>query len=175
MNVEDAPDMHMATEEEEPDRGQLPPPPSTFPAPSSLSKRKAPMSSTRPTPRAIHTPSSPMSSSNLLHNLRPSAPASPPTPAPSPTPTHRAPDWSTAAEHEDSNVRDVRALFAEMNDAEKQRLLAELLNLCNSQQLAFVQEFVGPRLKKDPFLTFPNEICLRVCNFSFSTPNYSPR
>jgi F-box and WD-40 domain protein CDC4 len=143
-------------------RGQLPPPPLAFPAPSSLTKRKAPMSATRPTPRAIHTPNSPMSSS-IPHNLLPSAPASPPTPAPSPTPTHRAPDWSTAAEHEDSNVRDVRALFAEMNDAEKQRLLAELLNLCNSQQLAFVQEFVGPRLKKDPFLTFPNEICLRVC------------
>jgi F-box and WD-40 domain protein CDC4 len=57
-----------------------------------------------------------------------------------------------------------------MNDAEKQRLLAELLNLCNSQQLAFVQEFVGPRLKKDPFLTFPNEICLRVCDSQPQTP-----
>lgn len=74
----------------------------------------------------------------------------------------RAPDWSTAAEHEDGNVRQVRAVFAEMTDAEKQRLLAELLNLCNSQQLAFVQEFVSPRLKKDPFMTFPDEICLRV-------------
>lgn len=49
-----------------------------------------------------------------------------------------------------------------MNDAEQQRLLAELLNLCNSQQLAFVQEFVSPRLKKDPFTTFPDELCLRV-------------
>jgi F-box and WD-40 domain protein CDC4 len=53
-------------------------------------------------------------------------------------------------------------MFADMNDAEKQRLLAELLNLCNSQQLAFVQEFVSPRLKKDPFTTCPDELCLRV-------------
>jgi len=53
-------------------------------------------------------------------------------------------------------------MFADMNDAEKQRLLAELLNLCNNQQLAFVHGFVSPRLKKDPFTTFPDELCLRV-------------
>jgi len=135
---------------------QLPPPPPAFPAPSSLSKRKAPMSSSRPPPpRPIHTPTSPMAST-IPHNLLPSAPASPPTPAPSPTPLGRAPDWSTAAEHEDANVRHVRSVFVEMNDAEKQRLLAELLNLCSSQQLAFVQDFVSPRLKKDPFMTFPD-------------------
>ncbi|KAF2674428.1 F-box/WD repeat-containing protein pof1 [Microthyrium microscopicum] len=143
---------------------QLPPPPPVFPPSSSLTKRKAPMSSTRPPPRAIHTPSSPIAAS-MAHNLLPSAPASPPTPAPSPTPMGRAPDWSTAAEHEDSNVRHVRSVFVEMNDAEKQRLLAELLNLCSSQQLAFVQDFVSPRLKKDPFMTFPNEICLRILQF----------
>jgi F-box and WD-40 domain protein CDC4 len=118
------------------------------------------MSSARAPPRAIQIPASPMA--GLPHNMLPSAPASPPTPAPSPTPMNRAPDWSTAAEHEDANVRDMRALFVEMTDAEKQRCLAELLNLCNSQQLGFVQEFVGPRLKKDPFMTFPDELCLRV-------------
>jgi F-box and WD-40 domain protein CDC4 len=74
----------------------------------------------------------------------------------------RAPDWSTAGEDEDASVRSVRAMFADMNDAEKQRLLAELLNLCNNQQLAFVHGFVSPRLKKDPFTTFPDELCLRV-------------
>ncbi|KAF2100502.1 WD40 repeat-like protein, partial [Rhizodiscina lignyota] len=117
-------------------------------------------------PRPIHTPSSPNSmAASIPHNLPPSAPASPPTPAPSPTPLQRAPDWSTAAEHEDTNIRDVRALFVEMTDTEKQRLLAELLNMCNSQQLAFVQEFVSPRLKKDPFATFPDELCLRILTF----------
>jgi F-box and WD-40 domain protein CDC4 len=148
-----------AAEETDDERSQLPPPPTVFPSSTSLSRRKAP--SSRPQPRAIHTPSSPMSST-IPHNLLPSAPASPPTPAPSPTPMSRAPDWSTAREDEDANVRDVRSMFADMNDAEKQRLLAELLNLCNSQQLAFVQEFVSPRLKKDPFTTFPDELCLRV-------------
>jgi F-box and WD-40 domain protein CDC4 len=77
---------------------------------------------------------------------------------------NRAPDWSAAAEHEDANVRDIRALFVELNDGEKQRLLAELLNLCSIKQLGFVQDFVSPRLKKDPFMTFPDEICLKVCS-----------
>src|SRR5215469_16812905 len=142
----------------------LPPPPAVFPSTTSMSKRKA-TSLARPTPRPLLAPSSPpnsMSSATMTHNLLPSAPASPPTPAPSPTPSKRAPDWSTAAEHEEDNVKDVRVMFAGMNDAEKQRLLAELLNLCNSQQLAFVQEFVGPRLKRDPFSCLPDELCLRV-------------
>ena len=56
-------------------------------------------------------------------------------------------------------------MFAGMKDAEKQRLLAELLNLCNSQQLAFVQEFVGPRLKRDPFSSLPDELCIRILTF----------
>lgn len=62
-------------------------------------------------------------------------------------------------------MKDVRVMFAGMNDAEKQRLLAELLNLCNSQQLVFVQEYVGPRLKRDPFSCLPDELCLRILTF----------
>ena len=42
------------------------------------------------------------------------------------------------------------------------RLLGELLNLCDSQELSFVAEFVSPRLKKDPFMVLPTELCLRV-------------
>ncbi|KAI9700162.1 MAG: hypothetical protein M1820_006944 [Bogoriella megaspora] len=114
--------------------------------------------------RQIRTPSSPMAST-IPGNLLPSAPASPPTPAPSPTPTQRAPDWSTAADHEDYHVRDIRARFVDMNDGEKQRLLAELLNMCNSHQLAFVHDFVSPRLKKDPFTHLPTELCLRILTF----------
>jgi F-box and WD-40 domain protein CDC4 len=37
------------------------------------------------------------------------------------------------------------------------------LNLCTSQQLSFVRQYVDPLLKKDPFTCLPNEICLRVC------------
>ena len=152
--------LHMsAVEDSDDEREGLPPPPAAFPTPTSLTKRKAPLH--RGGPRPIHTPSSPLGSS-MNASMLPSAPASPPTPAPSPKPTRRAPDWSTAAEHEETHVRDVRALFAVMNDAEKQRLLAELLNMCSSHQLAFVQDFVSPRLKKDPFTTFPDELCLRV-------------
>lgn len=114
-------------------------------------------------PRPIITPTSPLSST-LPHSLLPSAPASPPTPAPSPTPTQRVPDWSTAAEHEDSHIKNIRANFSDMNRAERLRLLGELLNLCDSQELSFVAEFVSPRLKKDPFMVLPTELCLRVCS-----------
>lgn len=112
-------------------------------------------------PRPIQTSAGSMLVT-IPQGMLPSAPTSPPTPAPSPTPTSKVPDWSTAAEHEDASVRDVRSLFSEMTDAEKLRMLAELLNMCNSQQLAFVHEFVSPRLKKDPFTYLPNELCLRV-------------
>jgi F-box and WD-40 domain protein CDC4 len=72
------------------------------------------------------------------------------------------PDWSTAAEHEDSQIKNMRALFCDLNRDERQRLLGELLNLCDSHELSFVAGFVGPRLKKDPFMVLPTELCLRV-------------
>lgn len=86
----------------------------------------------------------------------------PPTPAPSPTPNQRAPDWSTAAEHEDSQIKNTRSQFREMTRDERLRLLGELLNLCDNHELSFVAEFVSPRLKKDPFMVLPTELCLRV-------------
>lgn len=91
-----------------------------------------------------------------------SAPASPPTPAPSPTPHERAPIWNDAGEDEDAFLRDTRSHFSRLGRAERQRFLAEVLNLCDSQQLSFVLGFVSPRLKKDPFSCLPNELCLRV-------------
>lgn len=129
-------------------------------SPNSRSKKRSTI--TRSQPRPIHTPTSPLAST-IPHNLLPSAPASPPTPAPSPTPLSRAPDWSTASEDEDSHTRTIRALFSDMKDDARERLLGEILNMCTSSQLSFVHEFVSPRLKKDPFTTLPNELCLRVC------------
>lgn len=120
-------------------------------------------------PRPIITPTSPLSATIPPHNLLPSAPASPPTPAPSPTPTQRAPDWSTASEHEDSHIKAIRGHFGDMNRAERLRLLGELLNLCDSQELSFVAEFVSPRLKKDPFLVLPTELSLRVSTMYLCT------
>lgn len=111
--------------------------------------------------RPLPTPTRPIVSP--LQNLLPSAPASPPTPAPSPTPQiHRLPTWSTANENEDTFLRDARPHFSKLDSQEKQRFLAEILNLCNSQQLSFVMNYVSPRLKKDPFESLPNELCLRV-------------
>lgn len=126
-------------------------------------------------------------------NTLPSAPASPPTPAPSPTPMHRAPDWSTADPREDIGdldlddpepdnlsaqtsgpsssrgygfgYRHMRAVFADMDNNERQRMLAELLNMCDGKLLGFVANFVGPRLKRDPFSVLPNELCLRILTF----------
>jgi hypothetical protein len=132
-----------------------------FASPTHAHARKPSRMSRSGAPRPINTPTSPLSSS-IPHNLLPSAPASPPTPAPSPTPTQRVPDWSTAAEYEDSHIKSIRARFGDMNRAERLRLLGELLNLCDSQELSFVAEFVSPRLKKDPFMVLPTELCLRV-------------
>ncbi|QSS57264.1 F-box and WD repeat-containing protein [Histoplasma capsulatum var. duboisii H88] len=100
-----------------------------------------------------------------FHNLHPSAPTSPPTPAPSPTPHQRAPSWQSAGEDEDTFLRDARQHFSLLGRAEGQRFLAEILNLCDNQQLSFVYHFVSPRLKKDPFKVLPNELCLRILSF----------
>lgn len=112
-------------------------------------------------PRPLPTPQT-KSATAIPHNLLPSAPASPPTPAPSPTPHQRIPSWKTAAEHEDRFLRDARFYFSDLNSEQRQRYLAEILNLCDSRQLSFVHSFVSPRLKKDPFSALPTELCLKV-------------
>ena len=122
-----------------------------------LSGSTASLSGSRPKPLATPSKTIPP-----LHNLHPSAPASPPTPAPSPTPHQRAPSWQSAGEDEDTFLRDARAHFSLLGRAERQRFLAEILNLCDNQLLSFVHTFVSPRLRKDPFEVLPNELCLRV-------------
>lgn len=100
---------------------------------------------------------------SLPINMLPSAPASPPTPAPSPTPfQQRSLSWHDAETDEDALLREMRHKFAVMSDSQRQRLLAEVLNMCSSNQLSFVAQFVSPRLKKDPFEHLPDELCLRV-------------
>lgn len=140
--------------------------PTARPAPMSLTASTSRItrrrdSVTRTHPKPLPTPSRPLGSP-VPHSLLPSAPASPPTPAPSPTPHQRAPSWSTAGENEDAFLRDARSHFSRLDGAERQRYLAEILNLCDSHQLSFVHHFVSPRLKKDPFRCLPNELCLRV-------------
>lgn len=111
-------------------------------------------------PRPLPTPGK--SAASIPPNLLPSAPASPPTPAPSPGPHSRAPNWTFAGENEVGFLRESTRYFERLDSAQRERFLGELLNMCNNQQLVFVHNFVAPKLKKDPFLHLPNELCLRV-------------
>lgn len=90
------------------------------------------------------------------------SPPPPPTPAASPGPSNCQPDWSDAADDEDFFLAKVRQHFKSCSGPQRTRVLADLLNLCTSQQLSFVHQFVSPLLKKDPFTTLPDELCLRV-------------
>lgn len=90
----------------------------------------------------------------------------PPTPAESPRPDHVSHqlDWSTAGDQEDSHLASMRTYFMGASGPARKRLLGELLNVCTSEQLSFVNQFVSPLLKKDPFTSLPDELCLRVCS-----------
>src|SRR5262249_25003991 len=90
------------------------------------------------------------------------SPPPPPTPAASPGPSQAQPDWSDAADDEDFFLAKVRQHFKNCSGPQRTRILADLLNLCTSQQLSFVHQFVSPLLKKDPFTSLPDELCLRV-------------
>lgn len=119
-----------------------------------------------------NTPSTSLSNKTtvtpLPANLLPSAPASPPTPAPSPTPHQRPPTWHSTDDEETSFLLNLRIHFSTLSNARKQKLLEGLLDVCDSQQLSFVSSYVGPRLRKDPFQVFPNELCLRVSRLAES-------
>jgi hypothetical protein len=99
--------------------------------------------------------------SNALH-----LPASPPTPAPSPIPREDAPlglaSWHAAHDDEDDFLRSVRSHFMTLGTAERQRFLAEILNISETEELRFVNAFVKPRLKVDFLKMLPMEVGLRV-------------
>ncbi|KAF9893747.1 hypothetical protein FE257_009917 [Aspergillus nanangensis] len=98
-------------------------------------------------------------------NLLPSAPASPPTPAPSPTPHQRPPTWPPVDDEDEAVLQNARMHFSSLSNVKRQRFLEGMLSLCDSQQLSFVSSYISPRLRKDPFHVFPNELCLRVLSF----------
>jgi len=111
-----------------------------------------------PTPN-MSTPSADLDSPTLSSH----DPPPPPTPAASPGPDQQSqPDWSAAGDTEDFFLSQMRHHFINRTHSERTRILGDLLNLCTSQQLSFVRQFVDPLLKKDPFTSLPNEICLRV-------------
>lgn len=59
-------------------------------------------------------------------------------------------------------MREAVSNFALLGKDAQKRFLTEILNLCGSRQLGFVQQHVSPMLKRDPFKVLPNELCLRV-------------
>jgi F-box and WD-40 domain protein CDC4 len=127
-----------------------------------LNQRMDKMPQHQPRPmRGPPTPSMTTPAADFDQQLTGSPPP-PPTPAASPGPTHAQPDWSDAADDEDFFLAKVRHHFLNCSGPQRTRVLADLLNLCTSQQLSFVHQFVSPLLKKDPFAILPDELCLRV-------------
>ncbi|KAK3943070.1 WD40-repeat-containing domain protein [Diplogelasinospora grovesii] len=126
----------------------------------SLSTHKMPQQR----PRGPPTPSMGTPAADFDQQLTGSPPP-PPTPAASPGPSHSQPNWSNAEEDEEVFLSELRQHFIKRSHAQKTRLLADLLNLCNSQQLSYVHQFVSPLLKKDPFTSLPDELCLRILSF----------
>jgi F-box and WD-40 domain protein CDC4 len=118
----------------------------------------------QPRPRGPPTPSMSTPAPDFDQQLTGSPPP-PPTPAASPGPSHPQADWSEAAEDEDFFLAHVRQHFQSCSGPQRNRLLADLLNMCTTQQLSFVHQFVSPLLKKDPFTSLPDELCLRILSF----------
>ncbi|KAK9423884.1 putative WD40-repeat-containing domain protein [Seiridium unicorne] len=118
----------------------------------------------QPRPRGPPTPSMSTPAPDFDQQLTGSPPP-PPTPAASPGPSHPQADWSEAAEDEDFFLAHVRQHFQTCSGPQRNRLLADLLNMCTTQQLSFVHQFVSPLLKKDPFTSLPDELCLRILSF----------
>ncbi|PBP17209.1 WD domain and F-box domain containing protein [Diplocarpon rosae] len=110
-----------------------------------------------PTPNMTTPSADPDSPTHSSHD-----PPPPPTPAASPGPDHPQPDWKYAGDQEDVFLSKIRSHFKDASSSARHRILADLLNLCTSQQLSFVRQYVDPLLKKDPFTSLPNELCLRV-------------
>ncbi|RDW65384.1 WD40 repeat-like protein [Coleophoma crateriformis] len=110
-----------------------------------------------PTPNMTTPSADPDSPTHSSHD-----PPPPPTPAASPGPDYTQPDWSDAGDQEDYFLAKIRHHFKGCSGPERTRILGDLLNLCTSHQLSFVHQYVSPLLKKDPFTSLPNEICLRI-------------
>jgi F-box and WD-40 domain protein CDC4 len=132
---------------------------STFDNELSLNTHVSKMPQQRP--RGPPTPSMSTPAADFDQQLTGSPPP-PPTPAASPGPLHSRPSWSASEQDMDVNLAQFRQYFAKCPGQERMRILADMLNLCTSQQLSFVHQFVSPLLKKDPFTSLPDELCLRV-------------
>lgn len=130
------------------------------------SRRKDPIRHSHPKPPLTPNTGIPPSSmpQPVPNPLLPSAPASPPTPAPSPTPQSRIPLWNdTTEDYDDPILRDPRLFFSKLSLSAKEAWLAAIVDTFDNHLLNYVNQLVSPRLKKDPFITLPNELCFKVC------------
>ena len=140
-----------------------PPGPVAIGSPSSRRKNSVRHSHQHPKPPPTPNTAPASMPQPMPNPLLPSAPASPPTPAPSPTPHQRVPTWNIPSEDiEDSILRDARLVFSRLSISDKETWLASMLDTCDNHLLSYVHQLVSPRLKKDPFLFLPNEICFKV-------------
>ncbi|KAK0622976.1 WD40-repeat-containing domain protein [Immersiella caudata] len=115
-------------------------------------------------PRGPPTPSMSTPAADFDQQLTGSPPP-PPTPAASPGPSHTRPSWSGGEHGDDQFVQDMLGYFAKCGSSQRMRILTTLLDVCTSQQLSFVHQHVSPLLKKDPFTSLPDELCLRILSF----------
>ncbi|CAG8626996.1 1972_t:CDS:2 [Paraglomus occultum] len=107
--------------------------------------------------RSSPPPPVPWVSTTTFHSL--------PTPAPSPQLLPHLPDGYPITNRPDDFNRTVRMGFQNMDNLQRQRLLAELLDLCNNEQLVFVSNYISPRLKRDFLKELPIEISLHILSF----------
>ncbi|GAP86514.2 putative F-box and WD-40 domain-containing protein CDC4 [Rosellinia necatrix] len=119
----------------------------------------------QPRPRGPPTPSMSTPAPEFDQQQPTGSPPPPPTPAASPGPANAQLDWSDSTDDEDFFLAHVRHYFRASSGARRNRVLADLLNMCTTQQLSFVHQFVSPLLKKDPFTSLPDELCLRILSF----------
>lgn len=137
------------------------------PAPVSIGQRPSRRKDSIQHPKPPLTPNTSTMPQPLANPLLPSAPASPPTPAPSPTPHQRSPTAWHLSSLEDLDeppplLEDARTLFMRLGVSAKKNWLRSVVDSCDNHTLSFLHQIVSPRLKKDPFKVFPNEICWKV-------------
>lgn len=119
----------------------------------------------QPRPRGPPTPSMNTPAPEFDQQQPTGSPPPPPTPAASPGPANAQLDWNEDTDDADFFLAQIRHYFMISSGPRRNRILADLLNMCTTQQLSYVHQFVSPLLKKDPFTSLPDELCLRILSF----------
>lgn len=63
------------------------------------------------------------------------------------------------------HIRQLKQSFQQLNPAQKQFLLYEIINCCDNSQLTYLNELIAPRLKIDFLKELPIEISLHILTF----------